>query len=563
MSSAGNPPTEHVPPVRVAPAGTPSVVEQQAGEDAEQEAAVEAAAPGPLRLDHRPGRPGLDRRDGAAEFGLPGGEPAVGVHAIDIQREEKLLLGQVRIGESQRDRLERAPRGREPGRAPGVSGDDHVLVAGVRPVGVPALPALRGRRWMTGVALEPLLDDETVDRLRPLLPGQRLPGDAVRVRGEAQGDGRGVERVGLLLPLLERPVVAGPPPGAPAPRSLAAAEEEADDARLAGLERQAVVERALRPVLGRIHRVLLAADDARVDTVLRERRLVRDAEEPLPVRLVLGEQQLRLALGVEPPGPEPWVLEPDHVPPRGRPGQERLRAAAPPPRPGVPEPDRREQMDLGRVRTAVDGRDPQQEVFRRGLRDLDPDVEGAVALEDPRVGKPDRLRALAGLGQLAERLVGKGALGVAVARAQVGVRRRGVEVLAALRQGHARPVRPREAEEPLLQMVVAPVPQRERDAEPLLPVTDPGEAVLGPPVRAGAGVLVGKRVPGVAVVAVVLPRRPPGALREVGPPALPVHLAQTGLLQAIPLLANVGTLPDHGDPPPGNPGRGAPDPGHE
>ena len=89
-----------------------------------------------------------------------------------------------------------------------------------------------------------------------------------------------------------------------------------------------------------------------------------------------------------------------------------------------------------------------------------------------------------------------------------------------------------EAEEPLLQDRIAPVPQREREADVLVAIADAGEAVLVPAVGARAGVIVRKVVPGVAVGAVVLAHRAPGALAEVRPPALPVSTTLRGLVQA-------------------------------
>src|SRR5262249_15848290 len=110
--------------------------------------------------------------------------------------------------------------------------------------------------------------------------------------------------------------------------------------------------------------------------------------------------------------------------------------------------------------------------------------------------------------------------------AHVAVRRRRVEivvelldVLAVVALGAG------DAEEPLLQDRVAPVPDSEREAEAPLAVADPEEAVLAPAVSAAARVIVREVNPGIPVGGVVLAHRGPLPLRQVRPPALPVGLA--------------------------------------
>lgn len=76
-------------------------------------------------------------------------------------------------------------------------------------------------------------------------------------------------------------------------------------------------------------------------------------------------------------------------------------------------------------------------------------------------------------------------------------------------------------EEALLQDGIAPVPQGQGEAQPLPVVGDAGDAVLAPAVGAGAGMVVGEKIPGVAVFAVVLPDRPSLPLRKLRPPFFP------------------------------------------
>src|SRR5262249_1518836 len=63
----------------------------------------------------------------------------------------------------------------------------------------------------------------------------------------------------------------------------------------------------------------------------------------------------------------------------------------------------------------------------------------------------------------------------------------------------------------------------------LVAIADAGDAVLVPAVHARARLVVREVVPRGAVGAVVLAHRAPGALGEVGPPALPVRLAIASL----------------------------------
>src|SRR5207248_11499637 len=80
------------------------------------------------------------------------------------------------------------------------------------------------------------------------------------------------------------------------------------------------------------------------------------------------------------------------------------------------------------------------------------------------------------------------------------------------------------------------VPQRQRQAEALPVVADPGESVLPPAVGPAAGLVVGQVVPGVPVGAVVLAHGAPLPLAEVRPPLPPGLAPEAVLLQALPLL---------------------------
>jgi hypothetical protein len=124
-----------------------------------------------------------------------------------------------------------------------------------------------------------------------------------------------------------------------------------------------------------------------------------------------------------------------------------------------------------------------------------------------------------------ELVVGKRALRILVEILHVRVRGRGIEVevvllhvlaVIALAVG--------QAEQPFLEDRVTPVPQRNREAEPLLVVRDAGEPVLAPAIRARSSLVVREVVPRVAALAIVLAHRAPLPFAQVGPPLPPAAL---------------------------------------
>src|SRR5580704_16994486 len=79
----------------------------------------------------------------------------------------------------------------------------------------------------------------------------------------------------------------------------------------------------------------------------------------------------------------------------------------------------------------------------------------------------------------------------------------------------------RQAEQAFLHDGIPLVPQRKGQAQPLLVVADPGNAILTPPVRARPRLIMTEIRPGVFAVAVVVPDRPPLTLAEIRPPRTP------------------------------------------
>ena len=102
-----------------------------------------------------------------------------------------------------------------------------------------------------------------------------------------------------------------------------------------------------------------------------------------------------------------------------------------------------------------------------------------------------------------------------------------------------------------------PFQKAEGEDEELVAVAEAGEAVLAPAVGLAARVVVGEVVPGVAVGAVVLAHRAPGALADVRPPAPPRGDRGVFLLEALVLFRETDRALVEGDFMPGRPGAGA------
>src|SRR5262249_10628547 len=108
-------------------------------------------------------------------------------------------------------------------------------------------------------------------------------------------------------------------------------------------------------------------------------------------------------------------------------------------------------------------------------------------------------------------------LRVLVQRLHVRVRRRRVEVDEALL--HVLTViafGAGEAEPPLLQDRIAPVPQRDGEADAPLAIGDAKQAVFAPAIGAAAGLVVWEVVPARSPLRIVLAHRPPLACGEIG-----------------------------------------------
>jgi hypothetical protein len=199
-------------------------------------------------------------------------------------------------------------------------------------------------------------------------------------------------------------------------------KSQPDGAGLSGGDGELVVGRRLCPGSSGIDRVAAAVDDIAVDPVLHVRRSVGRSEEPLRIGLVLGEEQIARTLTGEEPLAQLGIRGGDRTGSRLSEHRSRRIAA---PRPGVAEPQRRQQVQVGFFRTAIVHGDLNQEIFRRGLGVFDEHVEVAVLAEDAGVEQLvfEILPAAATVG-LDEIVIGIGRLRVLVEILHVRVGRR-------------------------------------------------------------------------------------------------------------------------------------------
>jgi hypothetical protein len=188
-------------------------------------------------------------------------------------------------------------------------------------------------------------------------------------------------------------------------------------------------------------------------------------------------------------------------------------------------------VESGRVRATVADGDPYEHVLRCGLGIFHENVEIAVVPKNARV---EKLVLPLGTGARPvgpnQVLIRVGLLRVLVEVFHVGMGGCAVEVIIVFLD--VLPVVPLlvgQAEQPLLDDGVVPVPQGRGEAQNLALVAQSRQPVLSPAVGAGTGLVVGEVVPGVSRVAVILPHGPPLPLAEVRTPEFPCRLALPSL----------------------------------
>ena len=377
---------------------------------------------------------------------------------------------------------------------------------------------------MSRVAPEPVANDVVIELLGPQQAAKRLPEHQRLVVAQPAGRNHLVELVRLSATIgkhLQRLRFERR-----RSERLGRAVREPDQRRGAAARGNhvLVVRRGFGALVGGIDGRSLAVDDEVVDAVL-EKPGSAQAKQAQRIRFVLGKEQRRALLAVQPPPTVIRFVERDHAAAvGGRTGVKLGLALVWLPRPRVAEPHRRQHVDGRGFRSAVEDRDANQEVFGIAFRVLDVDIEVAAVVKDAGVDELVLGPGAAAPGVFADQLaIGIRRLWILVLPAHVRVRRRRVEVVVVLLDVLAVvALVPRQAEQALLENRIAAVPERKRQADVLMPIANAAEAVLVPTVGAGAGVVVRKVFPRGATGAVVLADRAPGAFTQIRSPALPV-----------------------------------------
>src|SRR5215469_12642892 len=196
-------------------------------------------------------------------------------------------------------------------------------------------------------------------------------------------------------------------------------------------------------------------------------------------------------------------------------------------------------MERCSVRTAIDGHDPNENVFDVCLRILDKDIEVAVLGKNPGIEQFEfGLGPTAASVFLDQQLVRELGLGIFVQHAHVAVGRSGVKIEVALLHVLAViPLISRQPKEAFFENGVAAIPKREPEAHHLMAVADAADSVFAPAISTRTGMVMRKVFPGSAVGAVIFADRAPLALGKIRSPALPVLLAQASFLKTLVFLS--------------------------
>ena len=113
------------------------------------------------------------------------------------------------------------------------------------------------------------------------------------------------------------------------------------------------------------------------------------------------------------------------------------------------------------------------------------------------------------------------------------MRRRGVEVVIKLLHVFAViALAVRQAEKPLLQNRVLPIPEGQSQTEALMVVAQAGDAIFAPAIGPAARLVVGEVIPGGPVRTVILADRSPLAFAQVRAPAPPMCPPTVPLFQS-------------------------------
>src|SRR5271157_1713775 len=190
-------------------------------------------------------------------------------------------------------------------------------------------------------------------------------------------------------------------------------------------------------------------------------------------------------------------------------------------------------MDRRVFRSAIANGNLHQNIFRCSFTILDKHIKVTLLVEGVCIDQLE-LRILFAPAAILfkEPSVGEFFLRILVKHLEIRMRRRGVEVVVKFFNVFAViSLTVREAEKPLFQNRILPVPEGQTQTEALMVVAQTGNAILAPTIGTTAGLVVTEIVPRGPVWTVVLTNRPPLALAQVGTPAAPMCPSAVPLFQ--------------------------------
>ena len=202
---------------------------------------------------------------------------------------------------------------------------------------------------------------------------------------------------------------------------------------------------------------------------------------------------------------------------------ERSAAIVAPPRPGVAQPQLRQQIDRCRLGSVIGDGDRDADVVGRRFRIRDLNVEEPVLVQDPGIGQFVFAVVSAASGTLlAQVRVRILRMRVAVEPLHPTVRRSAVDrpevlldVLAVI------PLLVGQPEESFLQNRILAIPQGEREIQETESIADSTDSVLTPAVGTLVRLIERKRRPRVSVLGVVFAHRAPLPSRQIRAPLTP------------------------------------------
>src|ERR1700736_4234006 len=194
------------------------------------------------------------------------------------------------------------------------------------------------------------------------------------------------------------------------------------------------------------------------------------------------------------------------------------------------------------LRPAIVNGDKHEKIFWPRFRVLNEYIEVSVVVENSRVEKFKlRFISAATVIFLDQLCVGEFPLWILVKYLQVGMRRRGVEVIVEfLHIFSVIALAISEAEESFFQNQVFAVPKRQRKTKALATVADPRNAILAPAISAAARMVVREIFPGVTARTVILAYGAPLTFGEVRSPTFPVRLTRIVIGETFLFITFVG-----------------------